>query len=317
MHDFFQPGVSAFAVYRTRLRTGPVLAAFALFIGATGCTREPGGAVTPAVPDGGPGAQAAAADDQLDALWREAVQFRSAHEAFAANAESFARDADKAERMLEAVEATTRLPVVADPVADRVEVEKTLTSALSALKLRGRIELSTAPLEPLPPESLSATEGLRYTDGQVIGHHVLRLHLDDGLLGGPTWMSQLDRTGRLVRFERVELPRGGAAVLYGRVPFFRALTPVRFERATTDLLARAEALVGRDPTRPRPAERLASVREALTTIDGLAPRLDLAFKQQARAKIATARFRVYAQVVEAYNQQSWRQLVTEAPRPGP
>jgi hypothetical protein len=270
---------------------------------------------TPAGPDGGGGSQTAATDDQLDAVWREAVQFRAAHEAFAANAESFARDADKAERMLEAVEATKRLAVVADPVADRAEVEKALTSALSALKLRARIELSTAPLEPLPPESVSATEGLRYTEGQVIGHHVLRLHLDDALLSGPTWMGQLNRIGRLVRFERVELPRSGVAVLHGQVPFLRALTPVRFERATTDLLARAEALVGRDPTRPRPAERLASVREALTTVDALAPRLDEAFKHQARAKIATARFRVYAQVVDAYNQQSWRQLVTEAPRP--
>ncbi len=317
MHVFSRPRVSALAVYRTRVPTGRVHAALALLIGVTGCAREPQGAATPARPDGGTSVQVAAADDQLDALWREGVQFRAAHEAFAANAESFARDADKAERMLEAVEAKTAVPVVADPAADRAEVEKALNAAVSALRLRGRIELSTARLEPLPPESLSATEGLRYTDGQVIGHHVLRLDLDDGLLSGPTWMSQLNRIGRLVRFERVELPAGGVAVLHGRVPFFRALTPVRFERATTDLLGRAEAVVGRDAARPRTAERLASLREALATVDALAPRLELAFKEQARAKISTARFRVYAQLVEAYNRQSWRQLVTESPRPLP
>lgn len=257
-----------------------------------------------------PSAAPPAADrtgEALDALWRESVQYRSAHQAMASNRGSLASDVARSARMLDTVEAFKRMPVVADPTLDAPEARKAVEAYAKKLGLRPELKLATPAPPSMPPAEITTDEGLQYTPEQTAGFHEVELTLGDGLESGPRFIGSLNALGRLFEPTAAHIGRDGEAVITGRVHYFRDLKPVKFVRRTPDFEARIGGLA------PSPSEtqkaRIEEIRANLRTVEELKPDLEQAFAHQALLKISTARFRYYGALVERYNAASWAKIL--------
>lgn len=253
-----------------------------------------------------PGAPPAAPDrtPQLEALWRESVQYRSAHRAMADNAASLAHDVERSARMLDTVEAFRRVPVVAaaDAEKDAAAVQAAVLAYAKRLGLKVEVEVRAAPGLPPPPAEVDAAEGLRYEIPQVLGTHGVQVTFAQGLDAGPKFVGDLNALGRLFEPTGAKIGKDGEGVLRGQVYFFRDLQPVKFVRKPPAFAAK----LGEFPT-PTPAEqaRIAQIQDNLAQVEAVSPQIEQAFAHQAVMKISTARFRAYGEAIERYNKASW------------
>jgi hypothetical protein len=261
---------------------------------------------TPVLPT--PGAPPAAPDrmPRLEALWRESVQYRSAHRAMADNAASLAHDVERSARMLDTVEAFRRVPVVAaaDAEKDAAAVQAAVLAYAKRLGLKVEVEVRVAP--GLPPGSLpaevDAAEGLRYEIPQVLGTHGVEVRFGQGLDAGPKFVGDLNALGRLFEPMGAKIGPDGEGVLRGQVYFFRELQPVKFVRKPPVFAAKLAEF-----TAPTPAEqaRIDQIRDNLAQVEAVSAQIEQAFAHQAVMKISTARFRAFGEAIERYNKASW------------
>jgi predicted amino acid-binding ACT domain protein len=256
-----------------------------------------------------PGAPPAAPDrlPQLEALWRESVQYRSAHRAMAENAASLAHDVERSARMLDTVEAFRRVPVVAagDAEADAAAVQAAVQVYAKRLGLKVEVEVRVAPAGSTPPPpaaEIDAAEGLRYENSQVLGTHGVEVRFAQGLTVGPKFVGDLNALGRLFEPTGARIGPDGEGVLRGQVYFFRDLKPVKFVRKPPGFAAKLSEF-----TAPTPAEqaRISQIQDNLTQVEAVSPQIEQAFAHQAVMKISTARFRAYGEAIERYNKASW------------
>jgi hypothetical protein len=262
--------------------------------------KTPAPATTPSGAPAAPGTTVRAVD--VDALWRESVQYRSAHLALADNAAGLARDVERSARMLETVEATRRVPVVTDVAADGRAVETALRAYLKRLRLRADVTVQS-PLPPIMPEpEIDAAVGLAYSLEQIGGAHDVTVTFGQGFENGPKFFGDLNAIGRLTEPVSARIGDDGQAVVKLRVHFFRDVQPVKFVRKPPPFAARA-ALVT-DPTETE-KPRLADIQANLAQVEAVAAQIEAAYAQQALLKISTTRFRYYSEAVERYNKASW------------
>jgi hypothetical protein len=253
-----------------------------------------------------PGAPPAAPDrtPQLEALWRESVQYRSAHRAMADNAASLAHDVERSARMLDTVEAFRRVPVVAaaDAEKDAAAVQAAVLAYAKRLGLKVEVEVRVASGLPPPPAEVDAAEGLRYEIPQVLGTHGVQITFAQGLDAGPKFVGDLNALGRLFEPTGAKIGKDGEGVLRGQVYFFRDLQPVKFVRKPPAFAAKLAEF-----TSPTPAEqaRIAQIQDNLAQVEAVSPQIEQAFAHQAVMKISTARFRAYGEAIERYNKASW------------
>lgn len=256
-----------------------------------------------------PGAPPAAPDrmPQLEALWRESVQYRSAHKAMAENAASLAHDVERSARMLDTVEAFRRVPVVPAPEVekDAAAVQAAVLAYAKRLGLKVEVEVRVAPAgsaPPPPPAEVDAAEGLRYEIPQVLGTHGVEVRFGQGLEAGPKFVGDLNALGRLFEPTGARIGKDGEGVLRGQVYFFRDLQPVKFVRKPPGFAAKLSEF-----TAPTPAEqaRIAQIQDNLAQVEAVSAQIEQAFAHQAVMKISTARFRAYGEAIERYNKASW------------
>jgi len=243
----------------------------------------------------------------VDALWRESVQYRSAHLALADNASGLARDVERSARMLDTVEATRRVPVVKDVAADGRAVETALRAYLKRLRLRAELSVQS-PLPPVMPEpEIDAAVGLAYTLEQIGGAHDVTVTFGQGFENGPKFFGDLNAIGRLTEPVSARIGDDGQAQVKLRIHFFRDVQPVKFVRKPPPFAARA-ALVT-EPTQTE-TPRLADIQANLAQVEAVATQLEAAYAQQALLKISTTRFRYYGEAVERYNKASWAAVLS-------
>ena len=253
-----------------------------------------------------PGAPPAAPDrmPQLEALWRESVQHRSAHRAMADNAASLAHDVERSARMLDTVEAFRRVPVVAaaDAEKDAAAVQAAVLAYAKRLGLKVEVEVRVAPATAAPPAEVDAAEGLRYEIPQVLGTHGVEVRFGQGLESGPKFVGDLNALGRLFEPTGARIGKDGEGVLRGKVYFFRDLQPVKFVRKPPAFAAKLSEF-----TAPTPAEsaRLSQIQDNLAQVEAVSAQIEQAFAHQAVMKISTARFRAYGEAIERYNKATW------------
>ncbi len=276
-------------------------------LGLLACACQGGGETSPTpAPASAPASAAPVRAVDVEALWRESVQYRSAHMALADNAAGLARDVERTARMLETVEATKRVPVVADVVADARAVETAVQAYAKRLRLRAEIVVQS-PLPPIMPEpEIDAAVGLAYSLDQIGGAHDVTVTFGQGFESGPRFFGDLNAIGRLVEPVSARIGDDGQAIVRLQVHFFRDVKPVRFVRKPPPFAARA-ALV----TEPTEAEkpRLAEIAANLAQVGGVSAQLENAYAQQALLKIATTRFRYYSEAVDRYNKASWAAML--------
>lgn len=287
------------------MRRGVGARALALALGLVACEggetpKPPAPATTTTGAPAAPGTTVRALN--VDALWRESVQYRSAHLALADNAAGLARDVERSARMLETVEATQRVPVVTDVAADGRAVETALRAYLKRLRLRADVAVQS-PLPPIMPEpEIDAAVGLAYSLEQIGGAHDVTVTFGQGFENGPKFFGDLNAIGRLTEPVSARIGDDGQAIVKLRVHFFRDVQPVKFVRRPPPFAARA-ALVT-DPTETE-KPRLADIQANLAQVEAVAAQIEAAYAQQALLKISTTRFRYYGEAVERYNKASW------------
>jgi hypothetical protein len=287
------------------VRRGVGARALALALGLVACEggetpKPPAPATTTTGAPAAPGTTVRALN--VDALWRESVQYRSAHLALADNAAGLARDVERSARMLETVEATQRVPVVTDVAADGRAVETALRAYLKRLRLRADVAVQS-PLPPIMPEpEIDAAVGLAYSLEQIGGAHDVTVTFGQGFENGPKFFGDLNAIGRLTEPVSARIGDDGQAIVKLRVHFFRDVQPVKFVRRPPPFAARA-ALVT-DPTETE-KPRLADIQANLAQVEAVAAQIEAAYAQQALLKISTTRFRYYGEAVERYNKASW------------
>ena len=252
-----------------------------------------------------PNVPAAARPDRmadLDALWRESVQYRSAHTTMADNTDGLAQDKLRSVRMLDTVSALQRVPVAVDPSADAAAVKAAVLAYAGRLGLSAEVKVSTPPPPTLPGPEVDAAVGLRYESPEVAGFHVVDVTLGGGLEAGPKFVGDLNALGRLFECVGAKIERDGQAVLRGHAPFFRDLKPVQFVRKAPELAGRLAAF-----TQPTDAEqaRIDQIKANLEQVEAVSAQVEKAFAHQAVLKISTARFRIFGELVERYNKASW------------
>ncbi len=206
------------------------------------------------------GRTGSAANGRLDALWRESVQYRSAHQAMAENAAGLAHDVERSARMLDTVSAFQRVPVVAEPVADAAAVKVAVSAYAKRLRLSAEVKVDTPPAPPLPGPEVDAAQGLRYEPAQTGGYHVVEITLADGLEAGPKFVGDLNGLGRLFEPIGARIGTDGQAVLRGHVHYFRDLKPVRFVRQAPGFAGRLAAFAAASAVPPTTAEQAESIR---------------------------------------------------------
>jgi hypothetical protein len=248
----------------------------------------------------------------LQRLVREAMEYRMGQETLARNADSYALDVKKLERMLSTVEAPRRMPVVSDPAADAALLTKALNEVGAALKLdKGwSVRVSPTPPAPAPSGRISSAVGVDYTDAHVTGRHAIEIGLRDALNKGPLVMALLSRLDRIIALRSVTLRADGGALIKGDCYYFRPLEPVTLFRPKVDLAARLaplgvlpEALTG------KPAARVAKIRAEYAAVDAVEGELNKALAHQAKLEVLGARWRFYKQHADRFGGQTWRSLL--------
>lgn len=239
---------------------------------------------------------------ELDALWRESVQYRSAHQVMAENTGGLAQDELRSERMLETVSALRRVPLAADPAADALALRTAVLAYAKRLGLSAEVTISTPPAPKLPGPDVDAAVGLRYEPPEVAGYHVVEVTLAEGLESGPKFVGDLNALGRLFECVGAKIERDGQAILRGHAAYFRDLKPVHFVRKTPEFAARLAGFA--QPTDTEQA-RIDEIKSNLAQVEALSGQIDQAFGHQAVLKISTARFRVFGEIVERYNKATW------------
>ncbi|MCA9559472.1 MAG: hypothetical protein KC583_13005 [Myxococcales bacterium] len=294
------------------------LRALGLAAATVGCRAEPPAEQpTPAV-DAAPtmvGDRAA-----LQRAWRDSVKYRAGFVALADNAPAYARDVDKARRMLAETEALKRMPVVADPGTDAEVVRRALVGLGEQLKAGPgfAVAVTPRPLAPLPPARIAADQKFDYTRDQIVGAHGVEVTLPDALRLGPAFVRALRDLDRMVVPTTVRL-EGSRAALSADAYFLRDVPPVTFHRPTVDVssLLRDAAKTPLDALRGKPADLAAKTRANYAQVEARAADIEKSFAHQAHLEIETARFKFYARIDRAQIEATWSRLVGGKGADGP
>lgn len=252
----------------------------------------------------------AASSEALRAAWRESIQRRSAWQTLVNNIPSLEKDEARVTRLMTEHNVWIRVPLATEPATDAGQYRMVLVRHADRLGLPrfDGLEVTPRPAPTLPPAEVLASQGVEYTDDQVMGTHTLTLRFPDRataqrLIDG---LAELDRRPLL---DRLEEAKDGQITVHGRVLFVRDLKPTHIEPDFYDVDAILQA-AGGDPG----TEAAQKLRENYKQIQELAVPMKAACALEARLKLATARYRAFTRYADELEKKgTWASLTGQAP----